>query len=246
MQSLGAWFWPTSPSCRRTDRPRLHLQPFGLPLRHGRYCVNCHGDHMPLHQHILMTHGQIAGHCGALGASNALHLLRTDTQVSRPERARWLRDRQRQEQLKQPEVSRQRQRSAFAAHLSEQAASARQPTIQAMGEFDLIARYFTRPVATPPWAWATTAPCWPPRPGMHLATSSDMLVGRPPLLCRQTPRPWAKAPGPSTCRTWPPAGPGPPFTLALALPGSMKPGWLVFPGFAGAGRCTRGCELVGG
>ena len=52
-----------------------------------------------------MTMDKIAGHAAAHGASNALHLLRTDTQASQND-ARWLRDRQRQEQLL-AEVSRQ-------------------------------------------------------------------------------------------------------------------------------------------
>ena len=63
------------------------------------------GEHMPLREHILQTMNQIAGHAAAHGASNALHLLRTDTQAGQND-ARWLRDRQRQEQLL-AEVSRQ-------------------------------------------------------------------------------------------------------------------------------------------
>ena len=48
-----------------------------------------------------------------------------------------------------------------------------------MGEFDLIARYFTRPVRSGgAVALGVGDDCalLAPRPGMHLAVSSDMLV----------------------------------------------------------------------
>ena len=63
------------------------------------------GDHMPLREHILHTMDQIAGHATAHGASGALHLLRNETQAGQND-ARWLRERQREEQLL-AEVSRQ-------------------------------------------------------------------------------------------------------------------------------------------
>ena len=63
------------------------------------------GDHMPLREHILKTMDQIAGHAAAHGATGALHLLRNETQAGQND-ARWLRERQREEQLL-AEVSRQ-------------------------------------------------------------------------------------------------------------------------------------------
>ena len=63
------------------------------------------GDHMPLRDHIRMTMDQIAGHAAMQGASNAMHMLRTETEAGQND-ARWLRERQREEQLL-AEVSRQ-------------------------------------------------------------------------------------------------------------------------------------------
>ncbi len=60
-----------------------------------------------------------------------------------------------------------------------------------------------------PWAWATTAPCWPaPR---HAAGRLQRHAGRrPPLFCPTWPPAcWATRRWPSTCRTWPPAAPNP-------------------------------------
>jgi carboxylate-amine ligase len=52
-----------------------------------------------------MTMDQIAGHAAKQGASNALHMLRNEAEAGQND-ARWLRDRQREEQLL-AEVSRQ-------------------------------------------------------------------------------------------------------------------------------------------
>ncbi|MFZ1499265.1 MAG: AIR synthase related protein, partial [Giesbergeria sp.] len=45
-----------------------------------------------------------------------------------------------------------------------------------MGEFDLIARYFTRPVHRAALGVGDDCALLTPRPGMQLAVSSDMLV----------------------------------------------------------------------
>jgi len=45
-----------------------------------------------------------------------------------------------------------------------------------MGEFDLIARYFTRPVRHAALGVGDDCALLAPRPGMQLAISSDMLV----------------------------------------------------------------------
>ncbi|RYF64158.1 MAG: glutamate--cysteine ligase, partial [Comamonadaceae bacterium] len=63
------------------------------------------GDHMPLREHILKTMDKIAGHAAVQGSSSAMHMLRTEVEAGQND-ARWLRERQREEQLL-AEVSRQ-------------------------------------------------------------------------------------------------------------------------------------------
>ena len=45
-----------------------------------------------------------------------------------------------------------------------------------MGEFDLIARFFDRPVRRSPLGVGDDCALFTPRPGMQLAVSSDALV----------------------------------------------------------------------
>lgn len=47
-----------------------------------------------------------------------------------------------------------------------------------MGEFDLIERYFTRPVAKAALGVGDDCALLQPRPGTQLAISCDMLVGK--------------------------------------------------------------------
>ncbi len=61
-----------------------------------------------------------------------------------------------------------------------------------MGEFDLIARYFTRPVKRAALGVGDDCALLAPTPGMQLAVSSDMLVEGPALPVDRRPR----APGP--------------------------------------------------
>ena len=108
VQSLGAWFLADEPFMPQEDDYLVYTYNRFQACRFGMeavYVDPATGDHMPLREHILMTMDKIAGHAAAHGASNALHLLRTDTQAGQND-ARWLRDRQRQEQLL-AEVSRQ-------------------------------------------------------------------------------------------------------------------------------------------
>ena len=63
------------------------------------------GEHMPLREHILRTMDKIAGHAAVQGASSAMHMLRTEVEAGQ-NYARWLRQRQSEEQLL-AEVSRQ-------------------------------------------------------------------------------------------------------------------------------------------
>ena len=108
VQSLGAWFLADEPFMPQEDDYLVYTYNRFQACRFGMeavYVDPATGDHMPLREHILMTMDKIAGHAAAHCASNALHLLRTDTQAGQND-ARWLRDRQRQEQLL-AEVSRQ-------------------------------------------------------------------------------------------------------------------------------------------
>jgi len=63
------------------------------------------GDHMPLREHILRTMDRIATHAAMQGSASAMHMLRTEVEAGQND-ARWLRQRQSEEQLL-AEVSRQ-------------------------------------------------------------------------------------------------------------------------------------------
>jgi thiamine-monophosphate kinase len=116
-----------------------------------------------------------------------------------------------------------------------------------MGEFDLIARYFTRPAQRSPLGVGDDCALLAPAPGMQLAVSSDMLVeGRHFLSTVDPARLGHKALAVNlsdlaACGAKPLA-----FTLALALP-QVDEAWL--EGFARglfALADAHGCELVGG
>ncbi|HYP71267.1 MAG TPA: thiamine-phosphate kinase [Variovorax sp.] len=116
-----------------------------------------------------------------------------------------------------------------------------------MGEFDLIARYFTRPAQRSPLGVGDDCALLAPAPGMQLAVSSDMLVeGRHFLSTVDPARLGHKALAVNlsdlaACGAKPLA-----FTLALSLPG-VDEAWL--QGFAQglfALADAHGCELVGG
>ena len=116
-----------------------------------------------------------------------------------------------------------------------------------MGEFDLIARYFTRPVQRAALGVGDDCALLAPAPGMQLAVSSDMLVeGRHFFAGTDPERLGHKALAVNlsdlaACGARPLA-----FTLALALP-NVQEAWLA--GFAhGLLRLAdaHGCELVGG
>jgi len=115
------------------------------------------------------------------------------------------------------------------------------------GEFDLIARYFTRPVKRSPLGVGDDCALLAPAAGMQLAVSSDMLVeGRHFLSTVDAERLGHKALAVNlsdlaACGAKPLA-----FTLALALP-SVDEDWLA--GFSRglfALAHLHGCELVGG
>ncbi|MDF1486127.1 thiamine-phosphate kinase [Ramlibacter sp. H39-3-26] len=116
-----------------------------------------------------------------------------------------------------------------------------------MGEFDLIARYFQRPVRRAVLGVGDDCALLAPAPGMQLAVSSDMLVeGRHFLPTVQPEALGHKALAVNlsdlaACGAQPLA-----FTLALALP-RVDEDWLA--GFSRgllALADAHGCELVGG
>jgi thiamine-monophosphate kinase len=115
------------------------------------------------------------------------------------------------------------------------------------GEFDLIARYFTRPARRSPLGVGDDCALLAPAPGMQLAVSSDMLVeGRHFLSTVDPARLGHKALAVNlsdlaACGAKPLA-----FTLALSLP-AVDEAWLA--GFSRglfALADAHGCELVGG
>jgi thiamine-monophosphate kinase len=116
-----------------------------------------------------------------------------------------------------------------------------------MGEFELIARFFDRPVRRSPLGVGDDCALLQPAPGMQLAVSTDLLVeGRHFLSTVDPCRLGHKALAVNlsdlaACGAQPLA-----FTLALALP-QVDEGWLA--GFARglfALADAHGCELVGG
>ena len=116
-----------------------------------------------------------------------------------------------------------------------------------MGEFDLIARYFTRPVQRSAMGVGDDCALLAPAPGMHLAVSSDMLVQGRHFFADVSPETLGhkalavNLSDLAACGARPLA-----FTLALALP-HVDEAWLA--GFSRgllALADEHGCELVGG
>ncbi|KQV95201.1 thiamine-phosphate kinase [Rhizobacter sp. Root1221] len=116
-----------------------------------------------------------------------------------------------------------------------------------MGEFDLIAAYFTRPVIRAALGVGDDCALLVPTPGMQLATSSDMLVeGRHFLSTVPPDRLGHKALAVNlsdlaACGARPLG-----FTLALALPRVDETFLAGFSRGLLALADTHGCELVGG
>jgi thiamine-monophosphate kinase len=116
-----------------------------------------------------------------------------------------------------------------------------------MGEFDLIKRFFERPVQRSPLGIGDDCALLQPRAGMQLAVSTDLLVeGRHFFADVDPARLGHKALAVNlsdlaACGAEPLA-----FTLALALPG-VDEGWLAaFSRGMFALADAHGCELVGG
>ena len=116
-----------------------------------------------------------------------------------------------------------------------------------MGEFDLIARYFKRPVQRAALGVGDDCALLQPTPGMQLAVSSDMLVEGRHFLSTVDPRALGhkalavNLSDLAACGATPLA-----FTLALALP-AADAAWLApFSEGLLALADAHGCELVGG
>ena len=116
-----------------------------------------------------------------------------------------------------------------------------------MGEFDLIARYFTRPARRSPLGVGDDCALLQPAPGMQLAVSTDLLVEGRHFLSTVDPRALGhkalavNLSDLAACGAQPLA-----FTLGLALP-RIDESWLA--GFSQgllALADAHGCELVGG
>jgi thiamine-monophosphate kinase len=116
-----------------------------------------------------------------------------------------------------------------------------------MGEFDLIARYFQRPVRRNPLGIGDDCALLQPRAGMQLAVSSDMLVEGRHFLSTVDPSRLGHKALAVNLSDLAAAGAEPlAFTLSLALPVADE-AWLA--GFAEgllALADAHQCELVGG
>ncbi len=118
---------------------------------------------------------------------------------------------------------------------------------QILGEFDLIQRFFQRPVHHSPLGVGDDCALLAPRPGMQLAVSTDMLVqGRhflpdvdPQLLGHKALA--VNLSDLAACGAQPLA-----FTLALALPRADADWCQAFSTGLLALADAHGCELVGG
>jgi len=116
-----------------------------------------------------------------------------------------------------------------------------------MGEFDLIARYFTRPVRRSPLGVGDDCALLQPQPGMQLAVSTDLLLEGRHFFSDVDPRRLGhkslavNLSDLAACGAKPLA-----FTLALALP-RIDESWLAaFAAGMFALADAHQCELVGG
>ena len=116
-----------------------------------------------------------------------------------------------------------------------------------MGEFDLIAHYFKRPVRRAALGVGDDCALLAPTPGMRLAVSSDMLVQGRHFFADVDPRTLGhkaltvNLSDLAACGAQPVA-----FTLALALPSVDEPWLRDFAAGMFALADAHGCELVGG
>jgi len=116
-----------------------------------------------------------------------------------------------------------------------------------MGEFDLIARYFTRPARRAVTGVGDDCALWQPQTGMQLAVSSDMLVEGRHFLSTVVPQRLGHKALAVNLSDFAACGARPlAFTLALSLP-RIDEAWL--QGFSHGLFLladAHGCELIGG
>jgi len=116
-----------------------------------------------------------------------------------------------------------------------------------MGEFELIARYFDRPVRRSPLGVGDDCALLQPAPGMQLAVSTDLLVEGRHFLSTVDPRRLGhkalavNLSDLAACGAQPLA-----FTLSLALPQVDEPWLAAFAEGLFALADAHRCELVGG
>jgi len=116
-----------------------------------------------------------------------------------------------------------------------------------MGEFDLIARYFKRPVRQAVLGVGDDCALLQPRPGTQIAISSDMLVSGRHFFADVDPRSLGhkslavNLSDLAACGARPLA-----FTLALSLPEVNEPWLAAFAQGLFSLADAHGCELIGG
>jgi len=116
-----------------------------------------------------------------------------------------------------------------------------------MGEFDLISRYFARPVRHAALGGGDDCALLQPSPGHQLAISSDMLVAGRHFFADVDPHALGhkslavNLSDLAACGARPLA-----FTLALSLPDVNEPWLEAFANGLYALADTHGCELIGG
>ena len=142
--------------------------------------------------------------------------------------------------------SRDNRRSAFAAHVAEGFVNSPIPAA-VLGEFDLIARYFTRSVKRAALGVGDDCALFAPSAGMQLAVSSDMLVEGRHFLSTVAPERLGHKALAVNLSDLAACGAKPiGFTLALALPRIDE---RFLDGFARgllALADQHDCELIGG
>ena len=101
VQALGSWFMEEQPFMPAEDDYLVYTYNRFQACRFGLdavYVDPATGGHMPLREHILLTMAQIHRHATKLGASASIQLLRDSVERNNND-ARWLRERQNEEQL---------------------------------------------------------------------------------------------------------------------------------------------------